>query len=860
MSQRTHDIVSLSARPWTMAGYVGDEWHYRNAFVSQEPPSTSHAASVPGSVHWDLLQADQIVDPYRHRQSLACEWVAQRQWVYSTTFEIAEDWSFRRVALLFEGTDYLADVFVDGRHLGATTSLFAPSRFELVAEPGSHQLSVALHEAPAEQAQIGHTSRVRSRKPRMGYGWDFAPRLIHLGLWDEVKLVSTGAIGIANVWLRPQLHDDQRAALVDIEVAFDGPAPEDTSVRLEIELDGRAIAAVDSAVPAGADAVTRQVEIDEPALWWPNGMGPQHLYTCRVSAVVAGVVTDASSDQFGIRRLRMVSNLDGDDRRDDALPYTLEVNGQAVYLKGWNWVPVDAMYGRPDLSERYSDLVRLARDAHVNLLRVWGGGLIERREFYRLCDRHGLLVWQEFIQSSSGLDNDPPVDPTYLAELVAEAGAIVRSRRNHPSLAMWCGGNELATPDGPVTTDHPNIATLQAVVRELDPDRPFLPSSPSGPVFYLTEECATARPRDQHDVHGPWDYSGPNRSYAVYNSSTALLHSEFGVPGAAARTSLDRFVSRDAQWPPDAGNPHWVHHGSWWLQRDWIDQLFGPVDELEDYLQLSQWLQADLLGYAIDANRRRWPSCSGSLPWQLNEPWPNAVCTSAVDYYLRPKAAYWAVRQSYAPVSTSLRHDGLALGVQPATATVHVSADQQADGTVEVDLYALDGTQLGHEGYEFSGSGSRAIGAVTIDPRAHETGIVLVRLTLTTETDSVRRHYVFGGNDTASAPLQGLYRSPRADLHASWEGDRIVLRNDGPGVALFPAVDVDEETVQWQLSDNGPVLLPGETWDCRLTLQRRRQALGPHAPRRPGHPPAELDVAIRSWNCATRLTVPVRLT
>lgn len=853
MSQSNHDLISLSSNPWKITGYIGDEWHYRNAFVSQQPLNTQHPASVPGSIHWDLIRAGEITDPYLDRQSRACEWVSQRQWVYSTDFELPEDWSPRRTFLVFGGIDYLADVFLDGRLLGATDSLFTPTRFELPSDPGRHELAVVLHEAPAEQAQIGHTSLVRSRKPRMNYGWDFAPRLLHLGLWADVELVSKGALGIADVWLRPQLREDNQASTVGIEITFDGPAPRDTSVRLRIEHDDAEVLTVECPVAEGAETLTEQIEINEPALWWPNGMGPQHLYTCHVSVTVADEETDARSDAFGVRRLSLVHNADGENVRDDALPYTLEINGQGVYLKGWNWVPVDAMYGRPDLSERYAELIGLARDAHVNLLRVWGGGLIERREFYRLCDRNGLLVWQEFIQSSSGLDNDPPTDPTHLADLVVEARGIVRSRRNHPSLAIWCGGNELSTADGPVTVDHPNIAALHDVVRELDPDRPYVPSSPSGPVFYLTEECATAKPMDQHDIHGPWDYSGPNQSYTVYNSSTALFHSEFGAPGAVARSSLDKFMSPDAQWPPDATNPNWLHHGAWWLQRDWLDGLFGPVDDLDDYLQLSQWLQADLLGYAVDSNRRRWPVCSGSLPWQLNEPWPNAACTSAVDYYLRPKLAYWAVHQSYSPVSASLHHGGLALGGRPMTATVYVSSDYPADGTVEVDTYTLDGMQLGHESFDFSGSGSRAVGPLTADPATAD--VVLVRLTLTTDTASVQRHYVFGNGDADSAPLRGLYQAPRAELRASWGGGRIVLRNEGPGVALFPAVDIDEESVRWRVTDNGPVILPGETWECGLTLERRQEAVGPHSPRRPGPPPAEIAVGIRSWNCATQLKI-----
>jgi len=802
------------------------------------------------------------VDPYRGLHSRDAEWVPQRQWVYRTDVTIPATWDGRRAFLVFDGVDHDAEVFLDGEPLGGVTSLFAPTTFEITGASGTRSLTLVLHEAPAEQSQIGRTSKVTTRKPRMGYGWDFGPRLVHLGIWGDVHLVSTGAARIADLWVRSTLQEAGPARTTVVVTLADAAATA-TRVTVAIDRDGGAPLGASAEVAPGEREAVLDLTIEDPALWWPNGMGEQPLYRCRATVETDGAESDLATTTFGIRTVELRHNEGPDGPRADALPYTFEVNGKRLYAKGWNWVPVDAMYGRGDLSERYSELIELAREAHVNLLRVWGGGLIERELFYELCDSAGILVWQEFVQSSSGLDNEPPVEPTFLATLAAEAEAIVRTRRNHPSLAAWCGGNELATGAGavdPLTLDHPNVAALWDVVRRTDPGRPFLPTSPSGPVFYLVPEVIEERPLDLHDVHGPWDYTGPVRSYALYDSSTALLHSEFGTQGAISRTSLTRFVDPEARWPPDDTNPTWVHHGSWWQHRYWVEKVFGKVEDLEEYIALSQWMQSDLLAYALDANRRRWPVCSGSLPWQLNEPWPNTHCTSVVDYYLRPKLAYWGVRAAYAPVASSLRHGGLALDGERLRASVHVCSDEATSGDVLLTCHQLDGSVVHERTLAYDGAGSLEIGSLDLDLDALDTEILLVRLAMGDRSGGPARHYVFSQRGEGDEPLRPMLRAPVTQLSVQPSPDGLTVRNDGRGVALFPLLDVDDDRVCWRASDNGPVILPGETWKVGLTLRARTQAIGPHAPDAPKFAdlPAVVDVDLRGWNIQPH-TLPLAL-
>ena len=355
---------------------------------------------------------------------------------------------------------------------------------------------------------------------------------------------------------------------------------------------------------------------------------------------------------FGIRRIEMLPN---DTPDPTARPYTFSVNGRKIYAKGWNWVPMDVLYGveRPAKLER---LLQLARRAHVNLLRVWGGGLIEREAFYDLCDRYGIMVWQEFIQSSSGVDNCPSDDPAFVAMMVGEAERIIPRKRNHPSLAVWCGGNELMpAPEQPADDSLPVLAALHDVVRRLDADRHWLPTSASGRLSSNSLVNIAQDPLGMHDVHGPWEHQGLTGQYALYNQGASLFHSEFGVEGYTNLKTIEAHVAPAHRWPATRDNPVLYHTASWWIKEATIRETFGEVPDLPHLVLASQFLQADGLRYAVEADRRRQYRNSGTLPWQFNEPFPNVACTSAVDYHAQPKPVYYAVARAYEGLHVSAR-------------------------------------------------------------------------------------------------------------------------------------------------------------------------------------------------------------
>lgn len=674
---------SLDGNDWQFKGWLGDEW--RRHVGKPWDDAGWLPARVPGSVLDDLVRAGEVADPYFERQSRLAEWVPERTWVYR-----------RRVSggtIELAGVDHEATVFVDGEEVAHHVGAFTPFRIQV--SDGEHLLAVAVHAAPESEAQVGRTSRVRVHKSRMGYGWDFCPRLIHQGIWRSVTL---------------------------------DPEPERFPVvRLE---DGVGTVEIDGEVA---------LRVEEPRLWWPNGLGEQHLY-------------EVDGFEAGFRTVELAD-------------YRLTVNGVPLPINGWNWVPIDALYGVPR-PEKLTHLLGLAAAAGANVIRVWGGGLIETREFYSLCDRLGLLVWQEFSQSSSGIESVPSDDPDFVSALRSDAEQIVPRLRRHPSLAIWGGGNELDA-DG----FEPALVALREVVEELDSGRPWLPTSPSP---------------DDRDLHGPWEHQGLRGHPTHYESRRCVLHSEFGVEGMTNRRALEALIAEEHRWPADRSNAVYGHLGNWWINEPLVQECFGGrLDDLATLRRASQWLQYEGLRYAVETTLRRG---AGVIPWQLNEPFPNAWCTTAVDWHGDPKPAYWGVRRAY-------------LGAPSASfATWAWGGDVEvsARATAPARLLDLDGTVVAQS----------EDGEVAAPLAAFAADVFVL--------DVSGNRYVM----TRTEDLAPLLDLPRAEL--SFErtpSDRLLLGNDGDVAALGLVLEDARpyESQGWvTFSDNVLDLLPGETREIEV--------------------------------------------
>ena len=830
-------ILSLDGDDWEFKDFVGEDWIWRNS----EKPDTKDVrwwrrATVPGSVLHDLLALGEVPDPHYERNSLLVEWVPERTWLYRKRFRVPAEHRGRRIRLCFDGIDYAAQVFLNGAKLGDHVGMFVPAAFDVsdaVDFEGDNLLAVVIERAPDEQPQVSKTRYVRTHKSRMTYWWDFCPRMIHQGIWDRVYLDVTGVARIEDVFVRATPSPDFSAADVVATTTLHASAPQTVELDVALTREGRVVARASEtrSVDAGETTFETTLRLERPELWWPNGAGAQPMYeataTVRTRGSAGGGAASAVSDErlvpFGVRRIEWMRNETPDET---ALPYTLVVNERRLYIKGWNWVPIDAMYGveRPEKLER---LLTLAQRAHVNMLRVWGGGLIEKKAFYDACDRLGILVWQEFIQSSSGIGNQPSDDPAFIEMMVREAERIVPRRRNHPSLALWCGGNELQDDDGrPLDDDEPVLAALKRVVARLDPDRRWLATSPTGRLFNNTLENIVKDPDGLHDVHGPWEHQGLTAHYELYNRGTSLLSSEFGVEGMTNVKALYRTIAPEHRLPATRDNPVYFHRGSWWNNEPLVQRSFGGgIDDVETLVRASQLLQAEGLRYAVESNLRRQYRSSGTLPWQFNEPFPNAYCTSALDYYGEPKSAYYAVARAYAPLALSAAFAAQALaGRETFEASLWAANDRTvpAEGTLTARLIDAAGgvAETMSAPVVAAANGSTPLVDFRAPLAAVATDWFFLDLALRDASGRTlaANRYVFSKTDNLRPLLDAKPTTLRATAVADGDAWRVTLANVGDAAAIAVRLE-DERELGAEggvlFEENDIFLLPGETAELR---------------------------------------------
>ena len=675
---------------WTVAGF----WPWTPLFgksmetgFAMSGVTPSIPARVPGSVYDDLLRAGLIQDPEIGMNSLDCEWVANRWWVYECRFDTPEG-DDQRTVLRFQGIDYEAVIFLNGQqiaeHKGMYTSCCVDVTGLLKRGEEQNLLLVVIKSAPDEMGQIGYTSRTHTQKARFAYKWDFCSRLVNLGLYDEVVLEQKGIAEVSAPFVRVL---DARGGRVHVEAQIIAAQATDADLQINILDENGNLAAHVSyqlGLEKGENSISSDFVIPNPQLWWPNGYGEQPLYR-----VVIEVHDSCGSDRYECNLgLRDIAYEQCDGAREDSLPYLIRINGRRLYAKGVNLSPLDMLYGCVS-EEEYDRFLRdIVRKANINIVRVNGVGLIEKEIFYDLCDRYGILVWQEFIQSSSGIDNIPSKDPEMLELLEKTVTEAVCQKRNHPSLALWDGGNELmSAPDTPATYEDENIAMIKAIVDRLDPDRLFLPTCASGPREFLN--CAA--PGSNHDVHGPWNYGGPVDHYTMYNTSDSQLHSEMGCNGMSSERTIRHICGPAHLGVLDNGDFVWRHHGEWWnaLSRD-VD-VIGTPNNMTEMISIDQFIQGEALRYAVESNSRRAYQNCGSNIWALNEPWPNVANCSLVDHYYDKKLAYKMVGEAYSPLHASLRYQSLYLAEGEAfTGDIFLHNDRLEDQTVSLRWVATE--------------------------------------------------------------------------------------------------------------------------------------------------------------------------
>lgn len=738
--------IDLSGADWRIKEFLDLDWMNRDTVSNTLKTQTGWIqASVPGSIAADLIRNGEIEDVFYECNSKAAEWVSQRTFAYRKEFVSPLLDKRQRAFLYFEGIDYSSEIYLNGEHLGHQENLFVPVCIEVtdVLKQGRNNvLAVIVSPAPAEYSQMGYTDRTSTMKPRMTYGWDFCPRLPHTGIWRPVYLKLTGEAAINDIQIQQSVDFLSDRAVLSYRAKITGKYAMASFQVGDISCDGKS---------AGT------VTIEKPRLWWCNGYGEPYEYPVifRIFDEEENIL-DEYRLFYGIRSLTFELN---DGPNDGTGRFQIYINQKRIFASGCNWVPASIFYGTVTMG-MLEQRIRLAAAAGINFLRVWGGGLIETREFYRLCARYGILVLQEFPLSSSGISNCPPEQPEYLKMLEHDGRIIVQSRRNETALAMWDGGNELTFPDfSPIDSGNITIGTIEKIVQQEDPGRYFIPSSPFGRVFSNSLSTIREKPDDQYDVHGPWEHQGLTGQHQLYNAGMSMAHTEFGTEGMTNKPVLERCAAKEHLMPVDKTNAVYRHRGSWWINTSLLEQVFpGKMSTLENIRQASQYMQYDGLRYALNADRSR-KRCTMVLPWQFNEPFPEFMCTSLVDADGREKMAYSALKEVYAPYSIFVRTESTLISDHQLQAQIFcIGKANRKNLILRVTVFSMDGDALFSKNFdtavECTGGGTLA-GELDIRLEDSLYGLYLLRATLSSgEGECLAEHEeLFGSGDS----LKGVF-------------------------------------------------------------------------------------------------------
>ncbi|MHB0953554.1 MAG: beta-mannosidase [Allorhizobium sp.] len=630
---------------------LSGEWR-----LSTADGSHGAAMTLPGDVHSALQAAGIIPDPYFGRNEEAGQWVAEHDWTLERSFFL--DHADGQWYLDIDYLDTVAVVFVNDVPVLSADNCFRRYRPDVSAalQPGENTIRILLHssisagaERQARQPFYVPYSTNNSpipngnmlRKPQCHFGWDWNIALAPLGLYGTISLRKLDPARIEHL-VTHQLHQDDGS--VDLHVTLTLHAFEPSVVPVHFDLDGERVR-LDCGIDAGETTISHIFHIDSPRLWWPAGSGEQALY--RLSVDIPG---DILTRQVGLRTIELLTDKDEAGSR-----FAFKVNGREIFCRGANWIPADALFFRTS-QEKTEDLLQSAVAAHMNMIRVWGGGFYEQDHFYNLCDRLGLMVWQDFMFAC----NLYPCTEDFLSNVSAEVDYQVRRLSSHPSIALWCGDNELV---GALTwfkesrddRDRYLVAydrlnrTIEQGLKKAAPEALWWPSSPASGYLDYGDAWHADGSGDMHY----WSVWHENKSFDNYRSVKPRFCSEFGFQSYTSMPVIETFAEKgDMNIASPVIELHQKNVGGNERIAGTMFRYFRFPKDFANFVYLSQIQQGLAIKTAVDYWRSLKPHCMGTLYWQLNDTWPVASWSS-LDYGGSWKALHYMARRFFQPVNVA---------------------------------------------------------------------------------------------------------------------------------------------------------------------------------------------------------------
>jgi beta-mannosidase len=701
---------------------LNGEWNLINS-----EKSIRAKVQVPGTVFEALLENNIIEDPFYGENEHEMKWVYESDWQYETEFNV--DSSFlehKNILLQFHGLDTVAEVMLNGELIGSVNNMFVKYDYDVKSKlrETTNKLVINFGSPTAKSREEIEKNKVKLntgfaaipgvpylRKAQYSFGWDWGPKLPDIGIWKKVEIIGFDDVKIGSVFPYSHLEFNKnpmnirdpsviseieiKLAKLFVEIGFllnsENVTLLDYTVRVQIIAPNKEVFIKE--IPLSKNKETLQFDIENPILWWTHDLGTPNLYQVEVSIIKEGVL-ESIIQQTGLRDIRLVRK---PDNWGETFYFLL--NGIPIFAKGANWIPIDSFIPRGKKKGLYYMNLNYAKRANMNMIRVWGGGIYEDDSFYNLCDEMGMLVWQDFPFACALY----PYNVEFVENVEKEAVQNIKRLRSHPSLALWCGNNEieglwnrmlLSSGILKDNTERLNFLIkfyiqifeeiLPNLIKKLDPTRAYWPSSPSS--GFISENLAQRSSNNPNagDSHywAVWHGNLPFSSYRKFNSR---FMSEFGYEAFPSLKTIEEFCPVDQY---DFKSPIMENHQKNYAGNqkimDYMDKRFSIPQEFKHQIVLSQITQAEAIEYGVEYWRqcRNDYHCMGSLYWQLNDCWPVASWSS-LDYYGRWKALHYFAKRFYQPLFASVKED-------PQNIEFWVTNDLKRSSKIELEWKLLN--------------------------------------------------------------------------------------------------------------------------------------------------------------------------
>lgn len=665
---------------------LDENWQFKK--VSD---SVWHSATIPGNVFSDLLHHQLIEDPIISNNEEKVQWVSDADWEYKTTFSLSEDLLEKKhFELNFDGLDTYASVYLNDSLILKANNAFRTwevdvkpllkleNELRLVFESTSKYEIEAQEKLPYE---LPEGERVFTRKAQFQYGWDWGPKLNTSGIWRPIKLIAWNKFKINKLQIF-QFEINDSSATLSPALLYKSSVFEDINISLylndslyyQYELD------------FNNQKLPNQFNIKNPKLWWPHNIGEPYLYNIKVVVKDGRKILDSISTKYGIRDIELVTEKDSIGES-----FYFKVNDIPVYAKGANYIPQHSFQNEVK-HEDYERLLSHVVNANMNMLRVWGGGIYEHDIFYDLCDEKGILVWQDFMFACAMY----PGDDGFLENVQIEALQQVKRLKNHASLALWCGNNENSegwhrwgwqanrTDKEKKEIWNNYLKVFDTILRQQVTDWTdinYWETSPKygrGNPFYKSEG-------DAHD----WWIWHDGYPFEHLETSVPRFMSEFGFQSFPSYGVIKYINQNDSIDIDSEGfKNHQKHARGFQIIDDCMRRDFPVPESAEDYVYMSQLLQAHGITKGVEAHRRAKPYNMGTLYWQLNDCWP-AISWSSIDYFGNWKALHYKAKKSFEDVLISSKIENGTL----KTWVINDDLDSKK-GTLKLTLMNFEGKIL----------------------------------------------------------------------------------------------------------------------------------------------------------------------